>query len=862
MKFRQAAVAAVTGMAIYALAAGPGLAKPDEFSPRVRGLIAQMTQEEKLAFTTGGRDPNYGGQAGFAPGVPRLNIPPLRLADGPVGILNRYETTALPQAIGLAATFSPELAGRYGRVLGREARATNMDVVLGPMVNIARTPNWGRNITSYGEDPFLTSQMVVPAVKAIQAEGAMATTKHFIANNQSEHQGGGLAGAPGYDFVVDQRTLHEIYAPGFEAAVEAGTASIMAAYNRTNGYWNAENPDTLTSLLRGEFGWDGFVMSDWHANRSTESIAAGLDLEMPGFGPLNQVGREGPKWGPRLGQAIAGGKVPQAALDTAVGRILSQMERFGMLDGKRIPAPPAVEVEADAAVARDIATKSAVLLKNDGALPLSEKALSNIVLIGPTAGQIAVGPGGGRSEGVMSRLISPVDALKAAAGAGAKVQFSVGDDLTGVAIPASALSPAEGSGQGLTRERLDGSPPTVDAQVDFTGERALPAGRGYVWKGVLKVPTTGRYMIMTQSWGGATNLKIDGELKAGSARLAFGNGVPRRLSSLLPTTDNLDNGQTVLQLEAGRSYRIELEGQAEPDLKMQVRLAWVTPEMRAQAIADAVAAARAADTAVVFAWARGGEGFDPEQNLNLPGDQNALIEAVADANPNTVVVLNTGGPISMPWRDKVKAVLEMWFPGQEGGWATADLLVGKANPAGKLPITFPVKASDTPALAPGHPERFDGVGERVVYSEGIFVGYRHYDQNRIQPLYPFGYGLSYTTFAYTGLKVAPAGDGIDVSFTVRNTGKVKGAEIPQVYVGPPPRPAVPMAPKVLAGFDRLELEPGESRAVSIHVPARQLSYWSVEAKDWRVAEGRRPVYVGASSRDIRLTGAAAVRGAR
>jgi beta-glucosidase len=862
MKLRQAAVAAATGVAVYAMAVGPASAKPDDFSPRVRGLVAQMTQEEKLALTVGGRDPSYGGQAGYVPGVPRLNVPPLRLADGPVGVLNRYETTALPQAIGLAATFSPELAGQYGRVLGREARATNMDVVLGPMVNIARTPNWGRNITSFGEDPFLTAQMVVPSVKAIQAEGAMATTKHFIANNQSEHQGGGLAGAPGYDFVVDERALHEIYAPGFEAAVKAGTASIMAAYNKTNGYWNAENPDTLTGLLRGEWGWDGFVMSDWHANRSTESIAAGLDLEMPGFGPLAQVGREGPKWGPRLQAAIAAGKVPQAALDTAVGRILTQMERFGMLDGKRVAAPPAVEVEADAAVARDIAAKSAVLLKNDGALPLSTRALSNIVLIGPTAGQVAVGPGGGRSEGVMSRLVSPVDALKATAGPAARMQFAVGDDLTGVAIPASAFSPAAGAGQGLTRERLDGSPATVDAQVDFTGEQALPAGRGYLWKGVLRVPATGRYMIMTQSWGGATNLRIDGELKAGSARLAFGNGVPRRLSSLLPTTDNLDNGQAVLQLEAGRSYRIELEGQAEPDMKMQVRLAWVTPEMRAKAIADAVAAARAADTAVVFAWARGGEGFDPEQNLNLPGDQNALIDAVAQANANTIVVLNTGGPIGMPWRDKVKAVLEMWYPGQEGGWATADLLVGKANPGGKLPITFPVRATDTPALAPGHPERFDGVNERVVYSEGVFVGYRHYDQNRIQPLYPFGYGLSYTTFAYSGLRVAPAGDGVDVSFTVRNAGKVKGAEIPQVYVGPPSRAAVPMAPKVLAGFERLELEPGESRAVSIHVPARQLSYWSVEAKGWRVAEGRRPVYVGASSRDIRLTGAAAVRGQR
>ena len=857
MGFRRAALAAVAAAALWTSLAGPGAAA-EAFSQRVRALVGQMTQDEKLSMTMGGHDPSYGGQAGYVPGVPRLNIPPLRLADGPTGILNRYETTALPQAIGLAATFSPDLTTRYFRVIAREARATNMDVVLGPMVNIARIPNWGRNITSFGEDPFLAASLVAPAVKAIQAEGAMATTKHFILNNQSEHQGGGLAGAPGYDFVVDERTLHEIYAPGFKAAVDAGTASIMAAYNRFGGHWNAESPETLTGLLRDRWGWNGFVMSDWHANRSTESISAGLDLEMPGVGPLAQVGREGPKWGPRLAQAIADGRVQQGALDRAVSRILTQMERLGMLDGKRKPAPAAVEVEADAAVARDIAAKSAVLLKNDGVLPLKADALSDIVFIGPTAAQIAVGPGGGRSEGIPSRLVSPFQAMKTTLGAGGEVRLAVGDDLTGVAIPASALTQASGSGVGLTREAVDGSPSVADAGVDFVGDKALPVGRGYVWRGELKVPASGRYMIMTQSWGGATNLYIDGKLAAGSARLAFGNGVPRRLSSLLPTTDNLDNGQAVLDLEAGKAYRIELQAQAEPEMRMQVRLAWVTPEMRARNIADAVAAARGAKTAVVFGWSRGGEGFDAEQSLNLPGDQNALIEAVAAANPNTVVVLNTGGPVNMPWRDKVRAVLEMWYPGQEGGWATADLLLGKANPSGKLPITFPQKAGDTPALAPGHPERFDGVNERVVYSEGVFVGYRHYDQEKIEPLYPFGYGLSYTRFAYSNLKAAPAGDGVDVSFAVRNTGAVAGAEIPQLYVGPPPRPAEPMAPKSLAGFDRIELQPGETRTVVLHVPRRQLSYWDVGSHGWQVAAGRRPIYVGSSSRDIRLTGAVVV----
>jgi beta-glucosidase len=846
------------GVASVLMATAAQAAAVDEFSPRVRQLIGQMTQEEKLALSQGGRDPVYGGQAGYMPGVPRLSVPPLRMADGPVGILNRYETTALPLTMSLASTFDRRLSEQYGAILGREARATNMDVVLGPMVNIARVAHWGRNATGFGEDPYLVSEMVTPEIKGIQDQGALATIKHFIANNQAEGQGGGINGNPGRDFVVDQRTLHEIYLPGFEAATKAGVASAMAAYNRTNGHWNAENPDTLTGLLRQELGWSGFVMSDWHANRSTPSMNAGLDLEMPGQGPLGVVGREGPKWGTRLGAAITAGQVPQANLDRSVGRILTQIERFGMLDGTRVPAPAAVDVEGHAAFARKLGAEGAVLLKNDGALPLKPEAVANLLLIGPTAGQIAPGPGGGRSEGIPERLISPLQAIRTEAGPNARIAFAVAEDQTGVAIPASALSPQEGQGTGLTRSNADGSPATVDQNVDFAGPRALPAGRAYVWRGTLKVPETGDYVLMAQSWGGATNLRVEGELKTGSARLAFGNGVPRRLGSLLPTRDNLDNGQTTLRLEAGKTYRIEFEAQAEPEMKMEVRLAWSTPEMRRRSMAEAVAAARTAHTPVIFAWSRSGEGFDLERNLSLPNNQDELIDAVAAVNPNTIVVLNTAGPVSMPWKDKVKAILQMWYAGQEGGWSTADVLLGKANPGGKLPITFPVKATDTPALAPGHPERFNGVNDRVVYSEGIFVGYRHYDQERIAPLFPFGHGLSYTTFDYSNLRVAPAGAGLDVTFTIRNAGAVRGAEVPQVYVAPPSRAPVPMAPKALAAFDRVELAPGESRTVTLRVQPRQLSYWS-EGTGWRVAPGQRAVLVGASSRDIRLRGSANVR---
>jgi beta-glucosidase len=442
----------------------------------------------------------------------------------------------------------------------------------------------------------------------------------------------------------------------------------------------------------------------------------------------------------------------------------------------------------------------------------------------------------------------------------AKITYSVGDPLTGVAIPASALKPATGTGQGLARDDLNGDPITVEA-VDHVA-RPLPAGHHYLWKGSLTVPASGAYTLEIASWSGSATLKVDGRPRGASAKLAFAHGVPRRWTSLLPTTDNLDHSLSTMRLEAGRTYAIEIEGQSEQTHPMQVRFGWITPEMKARARADAVAAAKAADTAVLFLWnGRGGDQNMGELGNALPDDQDGLVDAVVAANPNTVVVLNVGAGVAMPWRDKVKAILNLWSPGQEGGWATADLLTGRADPSGRLPITLPMKAEDSAPMAAGHPERYDGVPDKkqVVFSEGILVGYRWYDHQKIAPMYPFGYGLSYTTFAYSGLKTAVRPDGVDVTFTVRNTGPVKGAEVAQVYVGPPPHAPLLMADKALSGWARVELAPAEAKTVTVHVPARQLSYWSTDRKGWIVAGGVRPILVGASSRDIRLTGQARVR---
>jgi beta-glucosidase len=833
------------------LVAGPLHAQSiDGYSPRVRQLLQQLTLDEKVALTEQATDPVAGGQAGYTPGIPRLDIPPLRWVDGPGGIDDRYDTTSLPQPIALSASFDRQLAYDYGAVEGQETRATHNDVFLGPMVNIARLPNWGRNATSQGEDPYLAAQMAFAQVQAIEAQGVIASTKHYLAYNQAKNIDSDAHQRPGSDFVVDDRTLHEIYLPAFESAVRAGTGSIMAAYSMLNGHQNADNLDTLQHILRGELGFKGLIESDWGANHSTGSIDSGLDVEFSGTGTTGQPRQR--YFGPMLKAAILSGKVSPAALDRAVADVLTAMDGVGMLDHRRMPAPDSIDVTHDAAVALRVAEESAVLLKNDAGLPLSEAALDDLVMIGPTAGQLVANPGFGSSEGLDARKVSPLTALRRLVGPAGHIRYERGQDLTGSPIPASVLTPESGAGRGLTRIPADGSPQSVDATLDFAGSRALPVARAYTWRGTLRVASSGDYTLMIQGWGGGSVLSVDGKPIARCGIAPFG-GLPKKTSSLLPTTDHLDNGRTDVYLQAGRLYPILVSSQGWADQPLQVRLSWVTPQMRQQQIDAAVSAARAARAAVVFAWQRAGEQADPEKDLLLPDDQNALIEAVAAVNPDTIVVL-TSGPVQMPWLPKVRAVLEVWFGGQEGGTATAELLTGKVDPSGKLPITFPARMADTPAAAPGHPERYAGVDGKVVYSEGVLVGYRWYDQHKLVPLFPFGYGLSYTKFRYSDLQVRPAGDTVQVSFKLSNIGTVAGSEIAQVYVGPPARPPVPMAPRQLSGFERVQLAPGQTRTVRMQIAARRFEYWSSSDQRWRLAAGVRPLYVGSSSRDIRLTG--------
>jgi beta-glucosidase len=868
------------GMAIPILAVGSAQATtggPDQSLPRssanlarVNALVHAMTLDEKVSLLTGSPgagtpDPSSVGQAGFLPGVPRLGIPALRFTDGPAGVRNNLSTTALPAPVSLAASFSGQLANQYGVVLGRDARATNQDVLFGPMVNLVRVPQAGRNFETLGEDPLLQSELVSAETRGVQSQGTISTIKHLAENNQENNR-------QNVDVQVDDQTLHEMELPAFQSAVDAGAGAVMCAYPLVNGFHSCANGTLLTDILRAQWGFTGWVLSDYGAARNVGSgdvtsgqttpaqaaafqLQAGLDME---FASSNFA---------TVRADVVNHLIPESIVDGAVRHILSTLDRFGLLDGASASGAavanrnrPTIDVQADAGIARSVAESGAVLLKNSaGALPLSSADLRSLAVIGPTARQLLVGGGGSaRVAGFTTREVSPLSALQQEA-PGASIHFAVGDDLDGVPVPTGVLTPPNGAaGTGLLRTDTTSGATQVDPQVDLTGSGALAAGSRTTWTGTLTVATTGSYDLHVQALGGTSSLTVkapDGTTVAsGSTGGLFGGSVIR-------TVDGLTNSTSSAQLTAGTAYSVSIAGNAAATTPLQIRFAWMTPELRQANIDQAVATARQSRTAVVFAYDEGTEGRD-RASLSLPGDQDTLIQSVAAANRNTIVVLNTGDPVLMPWINQVSSVLETWYPGQEGGGATADLLLGLANPGGKLPVTFPAAESDTPVA--GSPDRYPGVplagapaGQTVEqYSEGILVGYRWYDRQSIRPLFPFGAGLSYTSFTYSNLRVEAGSHhdgGLDVTFSVRNSGSRTGAEVPQVYLGPPPAQPAPMADRALAGFTRVTLRAGESEQISVRVPARELSYWSTAEQAWVVATGRRPVYVGSSSRDIRLS---------
>jgi beta-glucosidase len=869
-----------------AVASGPARAAGQPGTPRTADLprvtadsragrlLSEMTLDEKLTLLEGAQETAATNQyqAGYLPGIPRLGIPSLRLSDGPPGVATRQPSTGMTATMGVAATFSQRDAWRNGVVIGRDARALGQDVVLEPFVNIDRDPAWARAFNTFGEDPLLSGQTAAGEIEGIQSQGTMAQVKHYIA-----YDGGN-------NVVVDEQTLHEIYLQPFEDAIDAGVASIMCSYNTINtvavtpagpgtqGPYACGNASTLTGILRGELGFTGFVTSDWGANKATDFINAGLDMEMPGTG----FGGVLPQYFSKtaLKAAIAAGTVQISTIDRAVGHILAEMDRFGLLSGHSKHNVTPEPTGADERVVRQTAQDAATLLKNDGALPLDRGDLGSLALIGPGAGQtIAVGQAGENASGIVSRQTGTYQVLRSEFPS-AHLTYAVGDDMTGTPVPAAALSH---SGQpGLLRANTGDGSTAVVAQLDNTASngQALPAGSAWTWTGDLTVPAAGTYWINLGLLGAGGSISLDGKT---IARTGFINGTAPRYgvlrpgdNSVLPTTDGLDNLRTQLALTAGAhslSVTVAADVSGGP---VQARLNWVTPAQQQANHDAAVAAARHAKTAVVFAWSTG------SLATPLPEAQDQLIADVAAVNPDTIVVLNTSDPVAMPWLGSARAVLEMWYPGDTGGYATADVLLGRADPAGRLPFTWPAALGQGVANQPAtHPERTSngvdangnycpnpgpggpfGAQCTTTYTEGIYVGYRWYDQQHETPLFPFGYGLSYTRFAYSGLTWSAAADGgLDVRFRVANTGGATGDEVPQIYLGAPTSPpsGIAFADRALAGYARVTLRPGQSTLVTVHVPLRQLQYWHAARGTWTTATGDRPLYVGTSERATELT---------
>ena len=816
---------------------------------RVDRLLSEMTLDEKLSMIEGEAEvasstDQY--QAGYLPGVARLGIPSLKLSDGPPGVITKQDSTGMTSTMGVAATFSTADAQANGKVIGSDGKALGQDVVLEPFVNMDRDTSWGRGFNTFGEDPLLTGQTGAAEISGIQSQGEMAQVKHYVA-----YDGGN-------DVEVDSQTLQEIYLQPFADAVQAGVSSVMCSYNEINGYQSCGNSTTLTQILRDELGFKGFVTSDWGANHGTTYINSGLDLEMPGGGGPSGISLPSYFSSTAMKAAIASGSVQVSTVDTAVGRILYEMDRFGLLTGGSKHTVTPENTTADEKTVLATAQDSATLLQNDGdALPLSSSALSSLALIGPGAGQtIATNSGGEAAGGLLSQQTSALSALTAdTKGSGAHLDYAVADDLTGTPVPASALS--HNGTPGLVRSTTGSTTTTVDPTLNFTtaGGNALKVASAQTWTGTLTIPSAGSYWLNIQALGGTAGLTVDGKTLA-TVGAGFGTapryGVVHPTDGNAPTatTDGLANSRTLIQLSAGAHTLSVAESPDVSGRPVQVRLNWVTPAQQQANTDAAVAAAKRAKTAVVFAWDTG----SGDLSTALPDGQDQLIEKVAAANPNTVVVLQANQPIAMPWLGSVKSVLDTYYGGDQAGVAAADLLLGRTDPSGHLPFTWPKSLDQEVAHDSAHPER-SSTATVTDYTEGLDIGYRYFDATNETPLYPFGYGLSYTDFAYSGLHTARAGNGaLNVTFTVKNTGAAAGTAVPQVYLGAPATipTGVQFADKALAAYGRITLAPGQSRTVTLQVPLRQLQYWS-DASGWVTATGNRPVLVSDSERTAQLS---------
>jgi beta-glucosidase len=813
----------LAGIAAYgppaAAADRPWLDAHVPIEQRVSTLLAQMTIDEEATLLQGVDAPAGTHAVGYVNGVPRLGIPPQLLSDGPVGVRDGTPATALPAPVSLAASFDQSLAHQYGAVMGDEAARRGYEALYAPMVNIVRIPTGGRNFETFGEDPALAGSIGTGEVTGIQSQRVAAQVKHFAANNQEN-------GRTTTTSDVDERTLREIYLPAFEDTVKNGKAwSLMCAYNKVNGTYACENYPLLHDVLKGDWGFDGVVGSDYPATHSTlASAEAGLDQE---FG--------GSTFYSHLAAAVRSGQVTKSVLDDHARRVLRMMFRAGLFDNSRPSGAP--DVEAHAAFAKQAAVDGSVLLKNVNVLPFNAATTKSVAVIGPYGNNVPAG--GGSSKVTPYHTVTPVQGITNRLGSRATVTYTQGASGSGAPAPIPASAFGSLSGAYFANQTLSGDPVMTrnDPTIDFNWGQGAPADGLPVdhysvrWTGTLTGPATGAYTIGLTSDDGS-RLYLDGNLVIDNWR------------------DQGAHTQTaVVNLTAGEVHQVKVE-YYENAGDASVSLGWNVPGSQDPAIAAAVAAAKAADVAVVVVGEVSSEGGD-RTTLSLPGAQDALVEAVTKVNLRTVVVLNTGGPVVMPWLVSAPALLEMWYPGEEDGNALAAMLFGDREPGGRLPVTFPTDAAHTPIAGPPQYPAQDG---HYVYSEKLNVGYRWYDATGTAPLFPFGFGLGYTNFAYSGLQVSPVllpGGSAQVNVRVRNNGKRAGTETVQLYLGSPASVGEP--PKALKAFQKVTLAAGASKDVRFTLKSSDLAIWDTVTHQPSTVDGAYRVLVGSSSRDIKAT---------
>ena len=801
----------------HAMAQGPETSADE----RARATLSQMTLDEKLDMLTGVDGFNLHS-------LDRFGLPKLIMSDGPVGVRNFGPTTAYPAGICLASTFNPKLANDFGTAIGRDARSRGVHIWLGPGVNLSRIPQNGRDFEYLGEDPFLSSKIVAPIVRGVQSQGVVATVKHYAANN---HENDRMVDSSN----VDERVLRELYFKPFEAAVrEGGAWAVMCAYNKVNGTYCSENPFLLTDVLKHDWAFKGIVMSDWGAVHSTlPALNAGLDLEMPGGEFFTQD---------KIKPYLENGQLSMTMVNDKVERILRMEYAMGFDKGGQTDSSIPKDDPHNELTALEVAREGTVLLKNrDHVLPLDPHRVRHILVVGPNADPAVTG-GGGSAYTTPAEKVSLLEAVKKVAGPNVEVHYKpLYDDLMAKAFLFRGYRmPDDPNRPGLREERFDnmdlsGAPKEtarsrgVNMNLLMADGKPIPEHFSRRWTGTVQFDRAGTYLAMSRSDDGIRVFLDDQKI----------------------IDDWSDHGATddtaEVHVEANRRYKLRVEyynneGDAiaqfgfSPEIEEHIDKDLPMDEIRN---ADAVVAA------VGFNPATESEGQD--RPFDLPVPQQILLHKLEAATSRLIVVNNSGAGVNMMgWHEGAAGIVQAWYPGGIGNLAIAEILFGAANPSGKLAVTFPrtLKGTYYETAYPPHNHNMD-------YKEGLFIGYRWFDKNNAEPLYPFGFGLSYTSFRMDHTHIVPdmATDTARVVTVVRNTGERPGAETVQVYVGMKDS-HIPRAVRELKGFQKVFLRPGESKEVMIPVHIPDLAYFDTPHHRWAIEPGHYEISVGTSSRDL------------